>query len=206
MFYSVAIPGILSPGAIEDTKSETSSRQENAGASVVSQSDWMLPSQERAHASMTTKKSRVASNIDTTAYSGEARALDFAMLYEQLRRPIHSYVYRLLGSQEDADDLTQEVFTRAYVSWNDLYDRENLSPCSTVSPQIYASITCAGVSASPGGRLRAAAVQASTSKIRAKRMHLICPPIVGAYQMLPSEITSGLPWKICRLNTPLCLC
>ena len=130
MFYSVVIPGILSPGAIEDTKSETSSRQENAGgsASVVSQSDWMLPSQERAHASMTTKKSRVASNIDTTAYSGEARALDFAMLYEKLRQPIHSYVYRLLGSQEDADDLTQEVFTRAYVSWNDLYDRENLSP------------------------------------------------------------------------------
>src|SRR6266851_10321581 len=128
MFYSVAIPGILSPGAIEDTKSETSSRQENAGASVVSQSDWMLPSQERAHASMTTKKSRVASNIDTTAYSGEARALDFAMLYEKLRQPIHSYVYRLLGSQEDADDLTQEVFTRAYIAWNDLYDRDNLSP------------------------------------------------------------------------------
>src|SRR6266446_10011845 len=130
MFYSVVIPGILSPGAIEDTKSETSSRQENAGgsASVVSQSDWMLPSQERAHASMTTKKSRAASNINTTAYSGDARALDFAMLYEKLRQPIHSYVYRLLGSQEDADDLMQEVFTRAYVSWDDLYDRENLSP------------------------------------------------------------------------------
>src|SRR6266436_7496068 len=130
MFYSVAIPGILSPGAVEGTKSESSSRQENVGgsASVVSQSDWMLPSQERAHASMTTKKSRAASNINTTAYSGDARALDFAMLYEKLRQPIHSYVYRLLGSQEDADDLTQEVFTRAYVSWNDLYDRENLSP------------------------------------------------------------------------------
>ncbi len=99
MFYSVAIPGILSPGAVEGTKSETSLRQENAGgsASVVSRSEWMLPSQERAHASMTTKKSRVASNIDTTAYSGEARALDFAMLYEKLRQPIHSYVYRLLG-------------------------------------------------------------------------------------------------------------
>src|SRR5258708_23265932 len=88
----------------------------------------MPPSQERAHASMTTKKSRAASNIDTTAYSGEARALDFAMFYEKLRRPIHSYIYRLLCSQEDADHLTQEVFTRAYVSWNDLYDRQNLSP------------------------------------------------------------------------------
>src|SRR5260370_26756010 len=130
MFYSVAIPGLLSPGAVEGTKNEASSRQENAGgaASAVSQSDLMRPSQERAHASMITKKSRVASNIDTTACCGEARALDFAMLYEKLRQPIHSYVYRLLGSQEDADDLTQEVFTRAYVSWTDLYDRENLSP------------------------------------------------------------------------------
>jgi len=50
------------------------------------------------------------------------------MLYEKFRRPIHAYIYRLLGSQEDADDLMQEVFTRAYVSWDDLYDRENLSP------------------------------------------------------------------------------
>ncbi|HKF36068.1 MAG TPA: RNA polymerase sigma factor [Ktedonobacteraceae bacterium] len=129
MFYSVAIPGILSPG-VERTISEMSLRQENAGGSpsVVSLNDRVLQSQERAHASMTTKKSRDASNIDTTAYSGGARALDFAMLYEKLRRPIHSYIYRLLGSQEDADDLTQEVFTRAYVSWNDLYDRESLSP------------------------------------------------------------------------------
>ncbi len=130
MLYSVAIPGILSLGAVEGTKSKTSLRQENAGdsVSVVSQSDWMLQSQERAHASVTTKKSRDASHIDTTAYSGETRALDFATLYEKFRRPIHTYVYNLLGSQEDADDLTQEVFMRAYASWNDLYDRENLSP------------------------------------------------------------------------------
>jgi RNA polymerase sigma-70 factor (ECF subfamily) len=46
---------------------------------------------------------------------------------EQYRRPIHSYIYRLLGSQEDADDLTQEVFVRACSSWNDLYERGRLS-------------------------------------------------------------------------------
>lgn len=53
---------------------------------------------------------------------------DLILLYEQYKRPIHAYVYRLLGSQEDADDLTQEVFMRAFVSWNDLYDHNNLSP------------------------------------------------------------------------------
>jgi RNA polymerase sigma-70 factor (ECF subfamily) len=50
------------------------------------------------------------------------------MLYEQFRRPIHAYVYRLLGNQEDADDITQEVFVRACSSWNGLYERERLSP------------------------------------------------------------------------------
>jgi len=48
-------------------------------------------------------------------------------LYEHYRRPIHSYVYRLLGSLEDADDVTQEVFVRACTSWTRLYERENLS-------------------------------------------------------------------------------
>ena len=49
------------------------------------------------------------------------------MLYEHFRRPIHSYIYRMLGSLEDADDLTQEVFMRAFAAWNDLYERDNLS-------------------------------------------------------------------------------
>src|SRR5215470_12521204 len=95
MRYSVAIPGILSLGAVEGTKSKTLLRQANVGDSIsmVSRSDWVLQSQERAHASVTTKKSRDASHIDTTAYSGETRALDFATLYEKFRRPIHSYVY-----------------------------------------------------------------------------------------------------------------
>lgn len=52
----------------------------------------------------------------------------FHALYEKFRKPIHSYTYHLLGSQEDADDVTQEVFTRVYLSWNDLYDHEKLSP------------------------------------------------------------------------------
>lgn len=49
------------------------------------------------------------------------------LLYERFRRPIYTYVYRLLGNQEDAADATQEVFLRAYKSWEHLRDRENLS-------------------------------------------------------------------------------
>ncbi len=48
-------------------------------------------------------------------------------LYEQFRRPIYSYAYRLLSSQEDADDVTQEVFVRAFVSWDALYEHQHLS-------------------------------------------------------------------------------
>lgn len=92
---------------------------------------------ERIHAGMKIKKTTGAMNDSpvydpaanaATRVSAQASALDFGTLYEKFSRPIHSYVYRLLGSLEDADDVTQEVFTRAYISWNDLYDRDNLSP------------------------------------------------------------------------------
>lgn len=91
---------------------------------------------ERIHAGMKTKKTTGAINsipVHDPAANAVTRvpahtALDFSALYEKFSRPIHSYVYRLLSSLEDADDVTQEVFTRAYLSWNDLYDRDNLSP------------------------------------------------------------------------------
>lgn len=105
---------------------------------------------ERTHAGMRTKKTTGAINqipardipadaanhvpmhdisVDALNHApAHTGVLDFGTLYEKFSRPIHSYIYRLLGSQEDADDVTQEVFTRAYVSWNDLYDRDNLSP------------------------------------------------------------------------------
>ncbi len=127
---SVAFPGILPAWPETGTNSETPLRPANADGStaIISKGDRALQSQERVHASMTAKKSTRASNIDITTSSSDAKALDFGMLYEKFRRPIHSYIYRLLCSQDDADDLTQEVFMRAFVAWNDLYDRENLSP------------------------------------------------------------------------------
>jgi RNA polymerase sigma-70 factor (ECF subfamily) len=47
------------------------------------------------------------------------------LLYERFRRPIFSYIYRLLGNQEDAADATQEVFLRACMNWEKLRDRNN---------------------------------------------------------------------------------
>jgi RNA polymerase sigma-70 factor (ECF subfamily) len=64
--------------------------------------------------------------LDTTQSNME-EPLTVSEVYERFRRPIHSYIFRLLGSQEDADDITQEVFIRAFTAWNDLYERSNLS-------------------------------------------------------------------------------
>ncbi len=92
MFYSVVIPGILPAGPVRETEVGTLS-----GGQVTRR-------RESVQASMTAEKSTDASSSD------DADAL--SMLYEQFRRPIHSYIYRLLGSMEDADDVTQEVFVR----------------------------------------------------------------------------------------------
>lgn len=124
MFFSVVFPGILSA---RDVGAEIAETQE----------------QERAHASMTAKNysdsqgTEGARFIVPSAFSGEvantgegtrdAHSYTVVQLYEQFRRPIHSYIYRLLGNQDDADDVTQEVFIRAFSAWDSLYDRENLS-------------------------------------------------------------------------------
>jgi len=130
MFDSIAIPGILLTWPVAGTNNEIPLRSANTNGTfaVVSTRERAPQSQERAHVSMTTNKSTGSSDIDTIQHPSDVHILDFGMLYEKFRRPIHSYVYRLLGSQDDADDLTQEVFMRAYVVWNDLYDRDNLSP------------------------------------------------------------------------------
>ena len=129
MFYSIAIPGILQawPGASINNQIASRSANDNGSAASASLGERTSQSRERASTSMTMNKSKDSSDINTALYSSDVRALDFGMLYEKFKRPVHSYIYRLLGSHDDADDLTQEVFTRAYVAWNDLYDRDNLS-------------------------------------------------------------------------------
>ena len=152
MCNSVVTAGILSAWPVGETNLEemrgvrAHPREARATTLQMHTTQTCVPATagevERIHAGMKIKKTTGAINsipvhgIPTDAINPDAinrvptraSALDFGMLYEKFSRPIHSYVYRLLGSQEDADDVTQEVFTRAYISWNDLYDRDNLSP------------------------------------------------------------------------------
>ncbi len=116
MCHSIAIAGILPAWPIGEIEVETPSLEEQRRRRL-----------ESAHVGMRTRKSTDSQRIDTSSYSENADMLGFEALYETFKIPIHSYIYRLLDSQEDADDITQEVFTRAYTIWNDLYDRDNLS-------------------------------------------------------------------------------
>jgi RNA polymerase sigma-70 factor, ECF subfamily len=102
MFYSVAIPGILQARPVGALLRET-------------------PLREKVSTRMPVEKH--ADHQGTNAVD----EVTLGKLYEQFRRPIHSYIYRLLGNQDDADDVTQEVFVRACTSWNGLYEREHLS-------------------------------------------------------------------------------
>jgi len=107
MFYSAVNAGILQTGR-GGTSAKSTSQEERA--------------------SMTVDKP-VESQIASDSAASHPNAVStVAQLYEQFRRPIHSYIYRLLGNQEDADDVTQEVFVRACTSWNGLHEREKLSP------------------------------------------------------------------------------
>ena len=129
MFYSIAIPGILQawPGASNEDELTTQRVTDTGSVARTVRGGTTSSSLERAFTSVTMHKSTDSSHINTELSASDAQVLDFGVLYEKFKRPVHSYIYRLLGSHEDADDLTQEVFTKAYLAWNDLYDRENLS-------------------------------------------------------------------------------
>ena len=64
------------------------------------------------------------------AVLARARAGDeaaFVAIYEHYSPAIHRYAYRLLGSQEQADDVTQDTFIRAYEHIRRLSDDSNVS-------------------------------------------------------------------------------
>jgi RNA polymerase sigma-70 factor, ECF subfamily len=48
--------------------------------------------------------------------------------YVQYSAAIHSYAFRLLGNQEDADDVTQEAFIRVHYRLKQLRDADRLRP------------------------------------------------------------------------------
>lgn len=113
---STVIPGILPVWPVGDIKGMTAPPVER------------LPLQaESTPASMNRNKTS-EQHIEATSSIEHADSMVFGTLYEKFKRPIHSFVFRMLNSQEDADDITQEVFTRAYLAWDDLYERDNLSP------------------------------------------------------------------------------
>src|SRR5437870_1112859 len=103
-FFSVIIPGIL-----QETYGETRTREKKAYAGMTAEKPLDVRGQ----------------GIEIASFRDNADAL--SVLYEQFRRPIHSYIYRLLGNLEDADDVTQEVFVRACIAWDGLYERNRLS-------------------------------------------------------------------------------
>ena len=124
MFYSVVIPGILQTWVQNEryTEGAIASPQALQGMNMVAGlQPGMSERREDRSARMTLDKSAEPPRADGrgfaaragTSMAGSDVALTLTALYEQFRRPIHSYIYRLLGNQEDADDVTQEVFVRA---------------------------------------------------------------------------------------------
>lgn len=49
-----------------------------------------------------------------------------AAIYREYSGQIHTYAYHLLGSPEDADDITQEVFIRAYARLTQLREQTSM--------------------------------------------------------------------------------
>ncbi len=79
---------------------------------------------EGGHTDTVGEAPAVAPGVDPALLSEDTQML--TLLYERFRRPIYTYIYRLLGNQEDAADATQEVFLRACMHWEQLRDRESL--------------------------------------------------------------------------------
>lgn len=52
--------------------------------------------------------------------------VQLAAIYREFSGQIHTYAYHLLGNQEDADDITQEVFIRAYVRMGQLREQSSM--------------------------------------------------------------------------------
>ena len=80
--------------------------------------------QASGHASSATKMSKYSHGTESASKVDDAPAL--SVVYQRFRQPIYSYTYRLLGNEEDAADVTQEVFLRACISWESLSNRDHL--------------------------------------------------------------------------------
>lgn len=63
-----------------------------------------------------------------TAVASDDTSADahLAAIYREFSGQIHTYAFHLLGNQEDADDVTQEVFIRAYARLGQLREQASL--------------------------------------------------------------------------------
>lgn len=122
MFSLSPIPGILATEPEDVAIDEVGTFLASSTMSVEEHEQGNAAPRTRERTAVSMPKDRIKPTTE------HGQALDLVMLYEQYKRPIHTYIYRLLGSQEDADDVTQEVFLRAFVSWEGLYDHARLSP------------------------------------------------------------------------------
>jgi len=61
----------------------------------------------------------------TRAKEGDQSA--FEIIFQQYERQIYGFIYRMMGNPEDANDLTQECFIRAYKALSQTSDDLNVS-------------------------------------------------------------------------------
>jgi len=65
------------------------------------------------------------STVIERARQGDEAA--FAAIYDRYQKPIYSLVYRLMGNPDDAFDITQDVFVKAYKGLSKTSDDLNIS-------------------------------------------------------------------------------
>lgn len=69
------------------------------------------------------------------AQTGDEAA--FAVLYDHWQTPIYNFVYRLMGSQEDAYDLSQDAFVKAWLALTDPRNKAHTDPALRVNAWLY---------------------------------------------------------------------
>src|SRR5215467_2710830 len=73
-----------------------------AGRALLAEAAGVQPERARGHAP-----------VADEARSGE-QSWSFERIYDEYKTPIYNYIYHLVGSREQADDLTQDTFLKAY--------------------------------------------------------------------------------------------
>lgn len=92
--------------------------------------DWSLPPPvvARAHQAGISMSQSMSQRDDDALAADAQRDRLLTAVYAEYSSCIHSYAFHLLGNQEDADDVTQEVFIRAHAHLDELREPTRLRP------------------------------------------------------------------------------